>query len=142
VAPNTEDAVVIPEGYQQAVVIRWGDPALAGAPAFDVNAQTAAAQRQQFGFNNDFAGLLPIEGSPGHFLLVTNHEYTTEQFMFSGYNADKPTREQFDIGITRTRSQRRRGPKVAQGTGSGARPRQPPHHRRHPDHADRSGCRR
>jgi secreted PhoX family phosphatase len=100
VAPNTEDAVVIPEGYQQAVVIRWGDPVLPGAPAFDVNAQTAAAQRQQFGFNNDFAGLLPIEGSPGHFLLVTNHECTTEQFMFSGYNADKPTREQFDIGIT------------------------------------------
>jgi secreted PhoX family phosphatase len=99
VAPNTEDAVVIPNGYQQAVVIRWGDPILPGAPQFDVAKQTAAAQRQQFGFNNDFAGLLPIPGHQNSYLLVTNHEYTSEQFMFFGYNADEPTRDQFEIGI-------------------------------------------
>ncbi len=99
VAPNSEDAVVIPDGYRQSVVISWGDPVLPGAPVFDVNRQSAAAQRQQFGFNNDFAGLLPIEGSNDRFLLVTNHEYTTEQFMHPGYDADNPTREQFEIGI-------------------------------------------
>ena len=89
VAPNKDDAVVIPDGYQQAVVISWGDPVLPGAPAFDVKNQSAAAQRQQFGFNNDFAGLLPIEGSPDHYLLVVNHEYTTERFMFPGYDAEE-----------------------------------------------------
>jgi uncharacterized protein len=99
VAPNSEDAVVIPDGYRQAVVISWGDPVVPGAPAFDVTKQTAAAQRGQFGFNNDFAGLLPIPDNADHFLLVTNHEYTTEQFMHPGYDADKPTREQFDISI-------------------------------------------
>ncbi|WP_099023701.1 PhoX family protein [Mycolicibacterium palauense] len=99
VAPNSEDAVIIPDGYNQAVVISWGDPVLPGAPAFDVNAQSAAAQRQQFGFNNDFAGLLPIEGSPNHYLLVVNHEYTTEQFMYPRYDADKPTRDQFDTSV-------------------------------------------
>ena len=99
VAPNSEDAVVIPEGYRQAVVISWGDPVLPGAPAFDVHNQTAAAQRQQFGFNNDFAGLLPIAGDPNRFLLVVNHEYTTEQFMHTGYNPDAPTKDQFDIGV-------------------------------------------
>ncbi|TQK29851.1 PhoX family phosphatase [Arthrobacter sp. SLBN-53] len=99
VAPNSEDAVVIPDGYRQSVVISWGDPVLPGAPVFDVNRQSAAAQRQQFGFNNDFAGLLPIEGSNDRFLLVTNHEYTTEQFMHPGYDADNPTREQFEIGV-------------------------------------------
>ena len=36
VAPNIEDAVVIPEGYEQGVVISWGDPVLPGAPEFDV----------------------------------------------------------------------------------------------------------
>jgi secreted PhoX family phosphatase len=99
VAPNKEDAVVIPEGYQQAVVISWGDPILQNAPKFDVKAQTAAAQRGQFGFNNDFAGLLPVPGQKNRFLLVTNHEYASPQFMFPGYKDDAPTREQFDIEI-------------------------------------------
>lgn len=35
---------------------------------------TAAAAERQFGFNNDFAGLLSIEGAPDTFLLVVNHE--------------------------------------------------------------------
>lgn len=99
VPPNSEDAVVIPDGYRQSVVISWGDPVLPGAQPFDVTRQSAAAQRQQFGFNNDFAGLLPMPDSPNRFLLVTNHEYTTEQFMHPGYDAAKPTREQFEIGI-------------------------------------------
>ncbi|WP_072805087.1 PhoX family protein [Rhodococcoides yunnanense] len=99
VAPNTEDAVVVPEGYEQAVIIRWGDPVLEGAPAFDFDNQTAAAQAMQFGFNNDFAGLLPIEGTPNAYLLVVNHEYTTEPFLFKGYDEENPTREQFDIAL-------------------------------------------
>lgn len=99
VAPNSDDAVVIPDGYQQSVVISWGDPVLPGAPAFDVTRQSGAAQRGQFGFNNDFAALLPIDGSADRFLLVTNFEYVTPQFMFPGYDPDAPTREQFDIEI-------------------------------------------
>ena len=65
---------------------------LPNAPQFDVKAQTAAAQRGQFGFNNDFAGLLPVPGQKNRFLLVTNFEYVTPQFMFPGYDANKPTR--------------------------------------------------
>lgn len=99
VAPNTEDAVVVPEGYEQGIIIRWGDPVLEGAPEFDFDNQTAAAQAMQFGFNNDFAGLLPIEGTPNAYLLVVNHEYTTEPFLFKGYDEENPTREQFDIAL-------------------------------------------
>lgn len=99
VAPNSEDAVVVADGYEQAVVISWGDPILPGAPAFDVNNQTGASQRGQFGFNNDFAGLLPIDGQPGHYLLVTNFEYATPQFMFPGYDAAAPTRDQFEVEV-------------------------------------------
>ncbi|NIL77704.1 PhoX family phosphatase [Rhodococcus sp. B10] len=99
VAPNTEDAVVVPEGYEQQVFLRWGDPVVEGAPAFDFDNQTAAAQAMQFGFNNDFAGLLPIEGTPNAYLLVVNHEYTTEPFLFKGYDEENPTREQFEIGL-------------------------------------------
>lgn len=90
---------MIPDGYRQSVVIGWGDPVLPEAPPFDVNVQTAAAQRRQFGFNNDFAGLLPIDGTEDRYLLVVSHEYTTEQFMHPGYDPEAPTREQFEIGL-------------------------------------------
>ncbi|MFW0783776.1 PhoX family phosphatase [Gordonia sp. CPCC 206044] len=94
VAANTEDALVIPEGYQQQVVIRWGDPVLPGAPAFDVHSQTPEAQAKQFGFNNDFAGLIPVDGARDHHYLVCNQEYTTEEFMFPGYVPKQPTENQ------------------------------------------------
>ncbi|PKW13339.1 PhoX family protein [Saccharopolyspora spinosa] len=97
VAPNTEDRVVIPEGYEQGIVIRWGDPVLPGAPEFDFNNQTAAAQEKQFGYNNDFAELVPLDGSGKRSLLVVNHEYTTETHMFVGYDENNPTEEQVRI---------------------------------------------
>lgn len=99
VAPNTEDAVVVPEGYEQGVVIRWGDPVLPDAPAFDFDKQTADAQSKQFGYNNDFAALLPIEGEANRYLLVVNHEYTTGPNMFRGYNPDAPTDEQIAVAL-------------------------------------------
>ena len=98
VPPNTADAVTVPDGYEHAVVIRWGDPVLPDAPAFDIENQAAAAQEKQFGFNNDFAGLLPVDGVPHTYLLVVNHEYTTEPFMFAGYDAENPTEEHVRIG--------------------------------------------
>ncbi|MFD3809639.1 PhoX family protein [Rhodococcus sp. NPDC058639] len=98
VAPNTDDSVTVPAGYESAVVIRWGDAVLPDAPTFDIDDQSAAAQEKQFGFNNDFAGLLPMDGVPNTYLLVVNHEYTTEPSMFAGYDAENPTEEQVRIG--------------------------------------------
>ena len=80
-------------GYRADVLIRWGDPVLPGAPAFDVTAQTAAAQKQQFGYNNDFVGYFPLEGSSEHGLLVVNHEYTDEEIMFPGLTGPQDTKE-------------------------------------------------
>ncbi|WP_411970402.1 PhoX family protein [Saccharothrix longispora] len=97
VTPNTEDRVVVPDGYDQSVVIRWGDPVLPGAPAFDFDRQTAAAQAKQFGYNNDFCGLVPLGGPGDRWLMVSNHEYSTEDAMFRGWQADSTTREQVEI---------------------------------------------
>lgn len=98
VAPNKTDAVVVPEGHAQNIVIRWGDPILRGAPAFDPDRQSAKAQAGQFGYNNDYMAFLDLPGETHRQLMVINHEYTDEQLMFAGYDPDAPTREQAEIG--------------------------------------------
>ncbi|MFI8517560.1 PhoX family protein [Streptomyces sp. NPDC085481] len=97
VAPNTADQVTTPAGYSQNVVIRWGEPILRGAPAFDSEKQSAKAQAGQFGYNNDFLSLLPLRGEHHRQVLVANHEYTDEVLMFRGYDPANPTREQVEI---------------------------------------------
>ncbi|MCX7376572.1 MAG: PhoX family phosphatase [Alphaproteobacteria bacterium] len=77
----------VPEGYEVQVLVRWGDPIMAGAPAFDVNNQTAAAQAMQFGYNCDYTDYKPLpQGSNNseHGLLVVNQEYTNTNLMFAG----------------------------------------------------------
>ncbi|MEU2895005.1 PhoX family phosphatase [Streptomyces sp. NPDC007056] len=96
VAPNTADAVTIPAGYAQQVVIRWGDPVLAGAPRFDPRQQSARAQARQFGYNADYMALVDLPRRREHQLLVVNHEYTNEEIMFHGYVPAAPTREQVE----------------------------------------------
>ncbi|MFF4479690.1 PhoX family protein [Streptomyces melanosporofaciens] len=97
VAPNTQDTVVTAEGHDQNVVLRWGDPILRGAPAFDPAKQSAKAQAGQFGYNNDYMAVLDVPGERDHQLLVVNHEYTDEVLMFAGYDPENPTREQAEI---------------------------------------------
>ena len=77
----------VAEGYDADVLIRWGDPILPGAPPFDPFKQSAAAQKRQFGYNNDYLGYIPMPGAPNpsrHGLLVANLEYTNEELMFPG----------------------------------------------------------
>jgi len=97
VPANTIDAVTVPDGYAQELVVGWGDPILAGAPTFDVAKQSARAQAQQFGFNNDFIGFLPLGGRRA--LLVINHEYTNEELMFPGWTPETATDEQRRITL-------------------------------------------
>jgi secreted PhoX family phosphatase len=74
----------VAEGYDADILLRWGDPLFADAPAFDPKNQTAEAQARQFGYNNDYVGFIPLEGATDHGLLVVNHEYTNEHLMFPG----------------------------------------------------------
>jgi secreted PhoX family phosphatase len=77
----------VAEGYDADILIRWGDPVLPGAPAFDPVRQTAAAQKIQFGYNNDYLGYIPMPsaGNPSHHgLLVVNFEYTSNELMLPG----------------------------------------------------------
>ena len=94
VPPNTADAVTVPGGHDQGVVIRWGDPLFKGVPEFDLNNQSPERQRRQFGYNADFLGLLGLSTSTR--LMVVNHEYTSETVMFPGYDAANPSRVQVE----------------------------------------------
>jgi secreted PhoX family phosphatase len=83
----------VAEGYDAQVLIRWGDPLLPGAQPLDPLKQSAAAQKSQFGYNNDYLGYLPMPGAANpsqHGLLVVNHEYTNEELMFPGIGLQDP----------------------------------------------------
>ncbi|MFY8040820.1 MAG: PhoX family protein [Bosea sp. (in: a-proteobacteria)] len=81
VAAGSDERHHVAEGYDADVLISWGDKVLPGAPAFDPETQTPAKQAGQFGYNNDYLGYIPIDGSRRG-LLVVNHEYTNEELMF------------------------------------------------------------
>lgn len=77
---GNDEAHHIAEGYDADMLLRWGDPIFADAPAFDPQNQSEASQLQQFGYNNDYVGYVELE--PGRGLLCVNHEYTNEEVMF------------------------------------------------------------
>ena len=95
VAPNRVDDVVIPDGYDLDLVIRWGDPVLADAPAFDVRHQTPESAASQWGYNNDY--LCVLESTPLEGLLVCNHEFTNPELMFPTGSHDTATMKRVQI---------------------------------------------
>jgi secreted PhoX family phosphatase len=97
IQPSMADDVVVPEGYNYQVLVRWGQPILAGAPEFDFAGQTPQAQAGQFGYNCDFLALLPLPGDEA--LLWSNHEYTNSEIMFPDWNPDAPTLVQVDTEL-------------------------------------------
>jgi secreted PhoX family phosphatase len=88
IAHGVDETHHVAPGYRADVLIRWGDAVTAEAPAFDPHGHSVAAQRAQFGYNNDYIGYVPLpfgSNDAGHGLLCINHEYTDEELMFPGY---------------------------------------------------------
>jgi secreted PhoX family phosphatase len=81
IAAGSDEKHHVADGYDADILIRWGDKVLKDAPEFDPGKQSAAAQAKQFGYNNDYLGYIPLDGSKRG-LLVVNHEYTNEELMF------------------------------------------------------------
>jgi hypothetical protein len=89
VARSREDKLLVPSGYAYTVLLRWGDPVLPGAPAFDPAAQDPARQAGQFGYDCDFVGYLPLppgSGSSTRGLLGVNHENARWALMHHGWD--------------------------------------------------------
>jgi uncharacterized protein len=101
---SKEDRLLLPEGYDHSIVVRWGDPLGAGAPAFDPSAQADWKQARQFGYNCDFVGFLPLPLGTrdfAHGLLVVNNEYTDGELMFPEWDGkiDSKTLEIVNIEL-------------------------------------------
>lgn len=79
---STVDDFNVPSGFKWEPIIRWGDPLFSSAPEFDINNQTAEAQAQQFGYNNDYLTVVPDPDNPLRGILVNNHEYINPALMF------------------------------------------------------------
>ncbi len=95
--PSGTDVVTVPDGFTWHPIISWGDPLFRGTPRFDIDNQSARAQREQFGYNCDYVGLIPTRGQ-NTAALVVNHEYTNDNLMFAGYTGpDSLTDEQLRI---------------------------------------------
>ena len=79
----TADSISLPPGYKSSVLISWGQPLHAGAPAFDVSGQgTAKAQELQFGDNNDGMSLFPFPDDDNRALMAINNEYTNYRYLY------------------------------------------------------------
>jgi secreted PhoX family phosphatase len=93
IALDEGDDIVVASHHVAAPFLRWGDPIFAGGPELDFDNQTAQAQEQQFGYNCDWIGFLPVPAgseSSDRGLLVVNHEYTNPELMFPGYLTRNP----------------------------------------------------
>ncbi len=74
-------------GYDANILIRWGDPLMAGDGSFDPTRQSAEDQERRFGYNNDYVGFVPLPPEARgeqRGLLCVNHEYTIAPLMLPG----------------------------------------------------------
>jgi secreted PhoX family phosphatase len=98
-AASRLDAVLVPENYAAQTVIRWGDPLVPDVAALDASrvatgvlleADAAARQAMQFGYNCDGIGLFPLDER--RLVLCVNHEFPSPALMFPGWEAARAER--------------------------------------------------
>jgi uncharacterized protein len=89
---SSADRVILAPGLVHDLVIRWGDPLFAAAPALDARAVARGELLQlrpgvaarQYGYNNDAVHYFPFDDSSRRGLLCVNHEYTNEELFLPG----------------------------------------------------------
>jgi uncharacterized protein len=87
----TQDAFTVPDGYAWRPVIRWGDPILPGGRDLDLANQTEAQQLLQFGYNNDYLDLMPLDDCKGRgFYNGRRQEFSRKRGKGRGKDTGKP----------------------------------------------------
>ncbi|HSN72412.1 MAG TPA: alkaline phosphatase PhoX, partial [Steroidobacteraceae bacterium] len=95
------DSIVLPPGYTYDIVVRWGDPIVAGRAALDprrvaagalLEPGAAAAQASQFGYNCDAIHFFATAADGSRGILCVNNEYTNDELLFPGRRKDDQRR--------------------------------------------------
>ncbi|MBM3568561.1 MAG: PhoX family phosphatase [Alphaproteobacteria bacterium] len=89
--------------HEVQILLRWGDPVLPGAPAFDPYKQSAASQATQFGYNCDYLAFMPLplgSRASDRGLLCVNHEYASTELMFPNIPSRRGSLEESFKAIT------------------------------------------
>ncbi len=80
--PSDEDKVVLAEGFDYDVLVKWGDP---------------ISDKDQFGFNNDYIAFMPDSAeNPNEGIMWVNHEYTDPRFVSAFTGEQDKTKEQVE----------------------------------------------
>jgi uncharacterized protein len=95
IAPQSNDAFTIADGYRYNLVARWGDSVVTGTPDFDtnrlvadawLNADSVGAQERQFGTNADAVAYFSQKpGRTARGLVCVNHEYLNAELIWPGH---------------------------------------------------------
>ena len=62
---EVKDDLVVPDGFHYQLIAQWGDR---------LGPESDPGQQIQFGYNNDYTGILPIAGTSDEFWLFVNNE--------------------------------------------------------------------
>ena len=95
VTMTSEDAVIVPEGYEAKCLIAWGDPLFTDVGVFDIYNQRVDEAHRRAGFNNDFLALMPLphyrSENPGRAILCINNEWAWGQTQYPEWIPPFPT---------------------------------------------------
>lgn len=103
---STQDAVIVPEGYEVKPLISFGDPLFSDAMPWNekkiIDKNRIINATRVFGDNNDGMALFPLNNN--RYILVVNNEYINPEWLFSdnGKNMDssKVAYEQNLLGVS------------------------------------------
>lgn len=103
---STQDAVIVPQGYEVKPLISFGDPLFSNATPFDesktINQSSVLNIAKTFGDNTDGMSLFPIDANRA--ILAVNNEYISPELLFNdnGKNIDsqKVAYEQNAVGVS------------------------------------------
>lgn len=83
IAPSSKDDLLVAKGLKYDILLKWGD-------------EFSTPNKLNFGFNNDFISILPINNNSAY--MMVNHEYPIPTILsdYSGQDQTKKSKEQFE----------------------------------------------